>query len=156
MKLVKQVVVPVLVALAMAFALVAVLGAGETQARAAGSQQKIEPRSTCETRRVGQDVEVLVRLQTTDRELDMAADGALVVADLGSTTQTRKLRPETRVGNGYAVTFENLPSDVTPSSFSVRASPSPDDPAVFECNSSAAAAPRVAPASDAVLPSTGG
>lgn len=103
----------------------------------------MQPRAVCQARRVGQDVEVAVRLQLTDRALDVARDEALVVADLGDVTQTRVLRPDTRRGAGYAVTFENLAADVTPESISVRASRSPDDPASFACDTSAVAAPCV-------------
>lgn len=114
---------------------------GDQADPAAGRAQTLAPRVTCTARRVGQDVEVAVRLRLTDRELAVTRDEALVVADLGDVTQTRVLRPDTRRGTGYSVVFEDLP-EVALSSISVRASRSPDDPASFACASSAVAGPR--------------
>lgn len=138
----KQLVAGVAGLAAVVAAVLALSGSAEGSGRQDPTEttraQTTQPRAVCETRRVGQDVEVVVRLRLTDDELDVSRDRALVVADLGDVTQTRTLRRETRDGGGYAVTFENLPADATPRSFSLRASPSPDDPASFTCDSSAA------------------
>lgn len=118
--------------------------------------QSLQPTAACTARRVGQDVEVAVRLRLTDRQLAVTRDEALVVADLGDVTQTRVLRPDTRNAGSYGVTFDNLPADADLSSISLRASRSPDDPASITCDSTAAAGPRSLAARPGSLPRSGG